>query len=867
LIHQGGNVTSYIEIYGARENNLKNLSLRIPKNKLVVLTGISGSGKSTLAFDTLQKECQRQYMASLGLVTDFLSRPKVDSIQGLSPSISVDQHLTNRNPRSTVGTVSEVFTYLRLLYAKLGERPCPNCGHKILPDFQSETFDSCEFWDSNDGPQAAGSPAETTENGNKIVACPKCGTVMPQLIMADFSFNKPNGACPACMGLGIVSKPDTAMIIDPDKSISGGAVLSWENSLVGYYAQTFTAAGKYYGFHFNPEMPVREFAPALFDYLLYGVNSSIFKKHYPDMPPPSNNMHGRFEGVITALMRKYADHEINDNAREKLEKYFVRHTCPECDGTRLKAESRFVTVAGETITNLSRKSLDELSAWMLKLPKYAKAEGLSILRPVLDDLTDRIKRIIDVGLGYLCMERAASSLSGGEAQRLRLASLLGSGLTGVLYVLDEPTTGLHPRDTDRLILVLKHLRDMGNTVLVIEHDTEMMKAADYIIDIGPGAGREGGTLVFAGTADEAAACSYSITGQYLSGAEKIPAPSKRRQQSSRLLTVEGAKQHNLKNLSVSIPLGLFVVLTGVSGSGKSTLLFDILGKAASQRYYGTKDIPGVHDRIQGFEHIAKVITINQTPIGRIPRSNAATYTDTYTAVRNVYAGLPESKKFGLQPRHFSFNAPGGRCEKCQGAGVLSIKMHFLPEVQVVCPVCKGARFKKEVLGVKYNGRSISDVLNMTIHEASELFGSVSAVADRLELLNEVGLGYLKLGQPATTLSGGEAQRIKLSKELARKSKGHVLYLLDEPTTGLHPHDVKKLLSVLQRLVEAGNTVVVIEHNPDVIKMADWVIDFGPEGGSGGGLIMAAGTPELIAGTADSYTGMYLAKIAGLKSLC
>lgn len=851
---------NFIEIRGARENNLKGVSLKIPKNKLVVLTGVSGSGKSSLAFDTLQKECQRQYMASLGMVTDFLTKPKVESITGLSPSISIDQHLTNRNPRSTVGTVTEVFTYLRLLYAKLGERPCPECGTLVRPVFENGCDISVDLWDSEEELPSGDGQQDYEEEKRHGVPCPNCGHVLDELIMADFSFNKPNGACPACTGLGVISKPDIAAILDESKSLREGAVLSWEKSLIDFYINAMMAAAKYYGFDFDPDQPVRTFGQVQRDYLLYVVNSEEFKRHYPGIQPPSNAFKGKFEGIITAMTRKYADHEIDEAAREKLEKFFIRHTCPECGGTRLKPESRKVTVAGETITALSQKSLQQLKDWLQTLPSHTSESGLAILQPVLDDLSGRIQRLLDVGLGYLSMERPAVSLSGGEAQRLRLASLLGSGLTGVLYVLDEPTIGLHPRDTDRLINVLKQLRDLGNTVLVIEHDMELMKTADYIIDIGPGAGRDGGTLVAAGTPAELCACDHSVTGKFLSGKEKIPVPSCRRKPNGAALVIEGAKEHNLKNITVKIPLGLLVSLTGVSGSGKSTLLFDILDKAAAQKCNHASEVPGRYDRITGWEHIDKVITIDQAPIGRIPRSNAATYTDTFTAIRNVYSQLPEARRLKLSARHFSFNVPGGRCEKCQGAGVLSIKMHFLPEVQVVCPSCRGARFRREVLAVKYKGFSISDVLNMSIEEAADLFCGEKTVSDKLGLLKEVGLGYLKLGQPATTLSGGEAQRIKLAKELSRKSKGHTLYLLDEPTTGLHPSDVKKLVQVLQRLVDADNTVVTIEHNLDLVKASDWVIDFGPEGGLDGGEIIACGTPEQVAAARQSYTGHYLSKL-------
>lgn len=654
--------------------------------------------------------------------------------------------------------------------------------------------------------------------------------------------------------------PNISAIIDESKSIREGAVLSWENSLISFYTNAFIAASKYYGFDYDPDTPVGKYNDIQRDYLLYGVNSEEFIRHFPGRQPPSNAFAGKFEGVVTSMLRKYADHEIDDTAREKLEKYFIRHTCPDCNGERLKKESRSVTVAGVTITCLSKKSLEDLDKWVRSLPECTSEAGLNILQPVLDDLSAIIAHLLDVGLGYLSMERPAASLSGGEAQRLRLASLLGSGLTGVLYVLDEPTVGLHARDTDRLIRVLKQLRDMGNTVLVIEHDTEMMRAADHIIDIGPGAGRFGGTLVACGTPAEVAACSYSLTGQFLSGTERIPAPEARRKPSGMKLVVEGASEHNLKNITAEIPLGLLVTVTGVSGSGKSTLLFDIIDRAAARRFNGSGEMPGRFEKITGWENIDKVITIDQTPIGRVPRSNAATYTDVFTAIRNLYAELPEAKKHKLASRHFSFNVPGGRCEKCQGAGVMPIKMHFMPEIQVVCPACHGRRFRREVIDVRYEGQSISDVLNMSIQEAAELFRNVGPVAEKLYLLNEVGLGYLKLGQSATTLSGGEAQRIKLARELSRKGKGHTLYLLDEPTVGLHPYDVKKLISVLQRLVEAGNSVVVIEHNLDVVRTSDWVIDFGPEGGNDGGEIIAAGTPEQVAGAERSYTGAYLGRL-------
>lgn len=868
-------MNDFIGIRGARENNLKNLSLDIPKNKLVVMTGLSGSGKSTLAFDTLQRECQRQYMESMGMVTDFLSKPKVDSITGLSPSISVDQRLGNRNPRSTVGTVTEVFTYIRLLFAKLGERPCPECGRIIKPSFEGAAAGAENLWDGDEAGgtvfaaeeieeaspaacPAASSSESPAPGAARSCKCPWCGTPLEELTMASFSFNKPEGACPACTGLGVVSKPDVSALLVNDRSILDGGVVSWDNALAKFYANALAAAGKYYGFEFDPDMPVGSFGEIQRDLLLYGVDSVQFKRHYPDKKPPSNAYGGRFEGVVTGMLRRYAEHERDDNSREKIERFLLRSTCPECGGMRLRKESREVVVAGRTIIGLSKMSLEELLHWIKGLNTGLGPDALIILQPILDDLSGRLGRLLDVGLDYLSMERPATSLSGGEAQRLRLAALLGSGLTGVLYVLDKPTTGLHPRDTGRLIKVLRQLRDLGNTVLVIEHDMDMIRAADYIIDIGPGARREGGCLVAAGSPGEIGGRQDSLTGLYLSGAISVGLPGGRRKHGGKNLTIIGAQEHNLKNITVCIPLGMLVAVTGVSGSGKSTLLFDILDRAARKRFFGAGDQPGRHGGISGWEHVDRVITVDQTPIGRIPRSNAATYTDAFTAIRNVFAALPGALEGRLKARHFSFNVPGGRCEKCQGAGVLTVKMHFLPEVQVRCPVCRGLRFKPEVLAVRYRGFSISDVLNMSVGEALSLFGDVAAVSGRLSVMEEVGLGYLRLGQPATTLSGGEAQRIKLAKELSKKGKGHVLYLLDEPTTGLHLHDVGRLLAVLQRLVDAGNTVVVIEHQMDVIKASDWIIDFGPEGGDRGGEIVAEGAPPQVARAERSATGKYLA---------
>lgn len=848
----------YILVKGARENNLKNVTLQIPKNRLVVMTGLSGSGKSTLAFDTLQKECQRQYMESMGMVTDLLSKPKVESISGLSPSISVGQHLTNRNPRSTVGTMTEVFTYIRVLYAKLGERSCPTCGTTIKPSFVSEGDLTADTWDEV-GP-VDDSVEEPADTGTTSISCPVCDTMLPELNMAHFSFNKPQGACPTCMGLGVVSRPNLAAILDEELSVLAGAVKSWDRAMAKFYANALREAGSYFGFAFDPDQPVREYGQVQRDVLMYGTGSPEFLRHFPGKEPPTNAFNGRFPGVITSLMQKYAEHARDDTSRAKLEKFLSQQVCPDCQGMRLRVESRQATVCGRNIIELSQMSLQDLDDWLHQLARAIPPEGLAIVRPIVDDLAGRVKRLVDVGVGYLSMDRAALSLSGGEAQRLRLAALLGSGLTGVLYVLDEPTTGLHARDTERLLRVLKQLRDLGNTVLVIEHDLEVMQAADYIIDVGPGAGKNGGQIVATGTPEQVSRCADSLTGRHLAGCESIPVPAARRPGTGQCLTVHNATEHNLKDVTASIPLGTLTALTGVSGSGKSTLLFDILDRAGRQRFYGAGEAPGRHGTISGWEQIDKLITIDQTAIGRIPRSNAATYTDAFTAVRNLFAALPAAVERGLQARHFSFNVPGGRCEKCQGAGVITVNMHFLPDVEVICPKCRGQRFLPEVLAVKYRGSSIADVLYMSISEASELFRGEAAVADKLDLLEQVGLGYLQLGQPATTLSGGEAQRIKLAKELSRKSRGHTLYLLDEPTVGLHPHDVKKLLALLQRLVDAGNTVVVIEHNLDIVKAADWVIDFGPEGGQAGGQIMACGTPEQVACSDLSATGKLLNKV-------
>ncbi|MBN1139434.1 MAG: excinuclease ABC subunit UvrA [Anaerolineae bacterium] len=839
-----------IVVKGARLHNLKAITVSIPKNQLVVLTGLSGSGKSTLAFDILHKEGQRQYMESLGMV-DYFGRPPIEGISGLSPSISVDQQNTNRSPRSTVGTVTDVYTYLRILFARLGHRPCPACGGDVAPS-------SFEAWDDEaNGLEDAGDTLDLSET----YPCPHCGAPVPELGMAHFSFNKPAGACPTCTGLGTVRQPNLSQLLDPQRSVAGGGVLLWNEPQAQHYGRTLCSAGQYYGFEFDLHAPIGTFAPPQRDLLLYGTYGEPFRRHFPHTKPPMTVGQGSFEGIVTALMRRYADHARyagharNPDSRDDLEHLLITQTCPDCRGDRLRPESRAVTMNGQTIIALSRMSIAELATWLEGLPAVVRPEAQPIIASLLDDLGERVHRLLDVGAGYLTLLRASPTLSAGEAQRLRLAALLGSGLTGVLYVLDEPTIGLHQRDTQRLVRVLRQLRDLGNTVLVIEHDLSVVRAADHVIDMGPGAGTFGGQIVATGSPDQVAAAD-TPTGRTLSGRATLPTRERRHGSEARLV-IHGAREHNLKDITVALPLGMLVAVTGVAGSGKSSLMLDILDRAARQRFYGAGDPPGEHLAIAGWEHLDKVITLDQSAIGRTPRSNAATYTDSFTPIRQAFAGTAEAHARGLNAGHFSFNTPGGRCERCQGGGTLTVTMHFMPDVQVRCPACHGKRFKREVLEVRYRGHTIADVLDMSIAEAAALFADVPAAYDRLALMDEVGMGYLKLGQPATTLSGGEAQRVKLARELARRATGHTLYLLDEPTTGLHAADVANLLNLLHGLVDAGNSVVVIEHNLDVIRASDWVIDLGPEGGDAGGEIVAQGAPEDVARVMASHTGRYL----------
>lgn len=842
-------MTPQITVRGARLHNLKNISLAIPKYQLVVLTGLSGSGKSTLGFDILYREGQRQYLASLGMVEYGMTKPPVDAITGISPSISVDQHLTNHSPRSTVGTATDIYTYLRVLYARIGHRPCPVCGKDVRASYDP----SNEDWDDEVPAGGDATPSEET------FPCPHCGAPVPEFTMANFSFNKPEGACPTCTGLGTIHEADTGRLVDEQKSISEGAVLGWVPQLVSYSVGILQAAAGHYGFEFDPALPVKDYSQPQRDLLFFGVDSPRFRRHFPGIEPPSLVRQGRFEGIATNLLRRYAEHIRDAEYREKVEELLITRACPDCMGTRLRPESRAVTVAGANIVTASRRSIEDLGNWLSDLGRVLSPGEMLVAKDILAGLTDRIDRVAEVGAGYLTLERHSPTLSAGEAQRLRLASLLASGLTGVLYVFDEPTIGLHHRDTRSMINVLRQLRDLGNTVIVIEHDLEMIRAADYVVDFGPGAGKHGGQIVATGTPSQVAEQSGSITGDYLAGRAAISVPS-RRQRTGKAITVRGAREHNLRDLTVDFPLGLLVAVTGVSGSGKSTLVFDVLDRAVRRRLYGSGDAPGEHDAIDGLEHIDKIITIDQEHIGRIPRSNAATYSDAFTPIRGAFAATRDAKRLGLTPRHFSFNVPGGRCERCEGAGSLTVKMQLLPDVEVRCPVCHGRRFTKETLAVRYEGKDISQVLDLTVEEALVLFSSVPAARSRLQVLSEVGLGYLQLGQPATTLSGGEAQRVKLAKELGRRVTGRTLYLLDEPTTGMHLADTARLLGVLQRLVDAGNTVVVVEHNLELVKAADWVIDLGPEGGAAGGRVIAEGTPEQIADTGDSHTGQALREI-------
>jgi excinuclease ABC subunit A len=932
-----------IVIKGARVHNLKNIDVTIPRDKFVVLTGLSGSGKSSLAFDTIYAEGQRRYVESLSAYArQFLGqmdKPDVDSIEGLSPAISIDQKTTSRNPRSTVGTVTEIYDYLRLLFARIGRPHCPTHGIEITAQTVEQMVDRIMEYPERTkiqilAPLISGRKGEHTKlftdvqkqgfvrvrvngetidlsekieldknkkhtidvvvdrivvkddvqtrladsletalklaNGRVIVdimdkeellfsqnlACPECGFSVEELAPRMFSFNSPFGACPDCDGLG------SQMIVDPDLlvpdmklTIEEGAFEAWAGSTSNYYPQFLAAVCEHYGIPRN--VPVSEISSDQMKVILYGTGGEKIRFRYENDMGASKEALVPFEGIIRNLERRFKD-TFSDGIREHIQTYMSTKPCPKCKGQRLKPESLAVTINGKNIAHATSLSIGEAEEWFKGL--NLNERELTISNLILKEIRARLGFLVNVGLDYLTMHRAAGSLSGGEAQRIRLATQIGSSLMGVLYILDEPSIGLHQRDNTRLIQTLEHMRDLGNTLIVVEHDEDTMMAADYIIDIGPGAGIHGGQVIAQGTPTELMKDENSLTGQYLSGKRFIPIPAVRRKPNGKWIEVKGAKENNLRNVSAKVPLGVFTCVTGVSGSGKSTLINEILFKTLSRDLNGAKVRPGEHKEILGLEHIDKVIDIDQSPIGRTPRSNPATYTGVFDDIRDVYANTNEAKVRGYKKGRFSFNVKGGRCEACRGDGIIKIEMHFLPDVYVPCEICKGKRYNRETMEVKYKGKSISEVLEMTIEDGCEFFKNLPRIHRKLNTLLDVGLGYMTLGQPATTLSGGEAQRVKLAAELYRRSTGKTIYILDEPTTGLHIHDIDRLLKVLHRLVESGETVLVIEHNLDVIKTADHLIDLGPEGGNRGGLIVAAGTPEDVVKVVGSYTGQYLKPI-------
>lgn len=937
-----------IFIKGAREHNLKNIDVTIPRDKLVVITGVSGSGKSSLAFDTVYAEGQRRYVESLSAYArQFLGRmekPDVDYIEGLSPAISIDQKGASHNPRSIVGTVTEIYDYLRLLFARVGHPHCPQCRrevsrqtvqqivdtilefpegqrfmvmapvvkdrkgeyqsvfedlrrsgyvrvrvdggiHDLTEEFNLDRYkrhtievvvDRLVAGNHSDG---AGRVADSVETALKLgggvvlvaiadgeellfsehFACPHCGISIGEITPRTFSFNSPHGACPACTGLGVKSEIDPTLVI-PNKelSLAEGAILPWAKSgSSNWYASQINDLACRYGF--STRVPVKKLTEEHLALILYGERGEPVKvrtrfgirEHFTG-----------FEGVIPNMERRYRETE-SDFVRSDIERYMSSRSCPVCQGQRLKPESLAVTIEGRNIYQVTSFSIAEALEWVELLsggrgskPVLSPREQV-IARQILKEIRARLGFLMNVGLDYLTLDRPSGSLSGGEARRIRLATQIGSGLMGVLYICDEPTVGLHPVDGSRLIETLKGLRDLGNTILIVEHDEAMMRAADWIIDLGPGAGEYGGEIVASGPIDAIMSCPRSLTGQYLTGAREIPLPGKRRRGSGNELIIKGARENNLKNIDVALPLGAFICITGVSGSGKSTLIDEILYKRLAQVFYRARERPGDHDEILGLEHIDKVVSIDQSPIGRTPRSNPATYTGAFTPIRELFAQVPEARMRGYRPGRFSFNVKGGRCEACRGEGYIQIEMQFLPDVTVPCEVCRGKRYNREALEIRFKGKNIAEILEMSVEEADGFFEHFPAIKSRLSTLKDVGLGYIRLGQPATTLSGGEAQRVKLATELSRRATGRTLYILDEPTTGLSFHDVAALLRVLQRLVDAGNTVILIEHHLDLIKCADWIIDLGPGGGDRGGWVVATGTPEEVADVEASSTGRHI----------
>ena len=888
----------YIKIRGANEHNLKNINVDIPRNELVVLTGMSGSGKSSLAFDTIYAEGQRRYMESLSsYARQFLGqmeKPNVESIEGLSPAISIDQKSTNRNPRSTVGTVTEIYDYFRLLYARIGIPHCPKCGREISKQTVDQMVD--QIMNMGEGTKIQllapvvrgrkgehakvlerakrsgyvrvridGSMYELTEEikldkniKHNIFSCPDCGISVSEVEPRSFSFNNPFGACPVCFGLGYKMEFDEDLMI-PDKrlSINQGAitVMGWQSCAdKGSFTNAILQAlAKEY--HFDLDTPFEEYPQKIHDILIHGTNGKEVMVHYTGQRG-SGVYPVAFEGLIKNVERRYRE-TASESSKQEYETFMRITPCKECKGMRLKKESLAVTVCDKNIYEITSMSIRDLQKFLdtMTLTKQQQFIGERVLK----EIRARVGFLVDVGLDYLSLARATATLSGGEAQRIRLATQIGSGLVGVCYILDEPSIGLHQRDNDKLLNTLKNLRDLGNTLVVVEHDEDTMLAADYIVDIGPGAGSHGGEVIACGTAEEIMQIPESITGQYLSGKKRIPVPETRRTPAG-WIKVLGAQENNLKNIDVEIPLGVMTCVTGVSGSGKSSLVNEILYKHLARELNRARCIPGKHKGIEGVEQLDKVINIDQSPIGRTPRSNPATYTGVFDLIRDLFASTADAKAKGYSKGRFSFNVKGGRCEACGGDGIIKIEMHFLPDVYVPCEVCGGKRYNRETLDVKYKGKSIFDVLDMTVEEALPFFENVPYIRRKIETLYDVGLSYVKLGQPSTTLSGGEAQRIKLATELSRRSTGKTIYILDEPTTGLHFEDVHKLVEILHRLADGGNTVVVIEHNLDVIKTADYIIDMGPEGGDRGGTVIAQGTPEEIIKVKKSYTGYYVKKM-------
>jgi len=824
---------NFIKIRGARTNNLKNIDLDIPRDKLVVITGLSGSGKSSLAFDTIYAEGQRRYVESLSAYArqfvGLMDKPEVDLIEGLSPAISIDQRTVGHNPRSTVGTITEIYDYLRLLYAKCGQPYCPNCQIKLKRASEEKKV----------AKHIRGREFKSSKQ-ERFFVCPDCGYRRPELEPRDFSFNSVHGACLACGGLGVKLEIDPELVFNANLSILEGAIKPLSHANLngnGLYLELSELATRH---NFSLRPAIKDLKPEEKKLLLKGD--------------------GNFVGLLKYLEDKYSETK-SSFVKTEIEKVMRTSLCPACHGARLKNESLSVKVNNLSISELTNKSVKELGTLFPSWFKSGVLNGqLKVAEPILKEVIKNLELLNNVGLSYLSLSRSAATLAGGEAQRIRLASQVGSNLTGVLYVLDEPSIGLHQKDNDKLIATLKDLRDNGNTVIVVEHDASTMLAADWLIDIGPGAGEFGGQVLFTGTPNDIKKAPNSLTGAYLAGKKAIKAPTKFRAGSGQAIKILGAKEHNLKNIDVSIPLGKLVAITGLSGSGKSTLMSDILANALGKKFYRAKTEPGEHKEIKGLEFIDKVIDIDQSPIGRTPRSNPATYTGLFTYIRDLFAELPEARVKGLGAGHFSFNVPGGRCENCAGDGVIKVEMQFLSDVYLTCEVCGGKKFKPPVLEILYQGKNISEVLDLTVEEAREFFKSHSAISQKLSTLDEVGLGYIKLGQSATTFSGGEAQRIKLATELSRRATGKTLYILDEPTTGLHFADIERLLKVLNMLVNQGNTVLIIEHNLDVIKSVDWIIDLGPEGGDLGGYLVAAGTPPEVAKVAKSFTGQYLKKV-------